>query len=436
VVDGQTALAGATSYGNFTLTMYLISRGANPNTVTDSAPSPLVNAVESGSTELVTALIHAGAQVDLGGALGETPLMRATTDGNVAMLKLLLKHGANVAQTNEAGATALYCAADAGTIDTARALLTAGSDANAPNKIGYTPLMAAAWKAHADMARLLLTHGASVNHTAPLGESALTQAIAGSSLPIVQMLLAAGASPDTRDTISATPLMRASAFAGGNAGLDILSALLAHGATVDAQNNAGQTALMYACAFERHDAVNLLLAAKADPTLLDNNKGSALIYLAGLPPVSLNGSGIPKVAKGGSEAADRKLAATLVQSTAATDSQQTADALCVAAGTGRIAVLDGILDAGAPVDSPGDAAINSYVPVPSNANFANPGSWPVGVTPLMVAAAEGKTSAVRDLLAHGANPAVKNTDGSTAADLAVSAKQDAIYVLLQNPTPK
>ena len=58
-----------------------------------------------------------------------------------------------------------------------------------------------------------------------------------------------------------------------------------------------------------------------------------------------------------------------------------------------------------------------------------------GFTPLMTAAAEGEAKVVRLLLAHGADPTLKDVDGDTAASFARQKGHTSVVQLLENPPP-
>jgi ankyrin repeat protein len=58
-----------------------------------------------------------------------------------------------------------------------------------------------------------------------------------------------------------------------------------------------------------------------------------------------------------------------------------------------------------------------------------------GFTALMTASAEGEEQVVRLLLAHGADPDLKDVDGDTAASFARQKGHTAVVQLLENPPP-
>jgi len=86
-------------------------------------------------------------------------------------------------------------------------------------------------------------------------------------------------------------------------------------------------------------------------------------------------------------------------------------ALHYAAASGDAAIAQLLIERG--------AQVNALSPRPSGA-----------ITPLMMAAREGQDGIVRLLLAKGANPALKNTEGVTAAQLAKQAGHDKLSELL------
>lgn len=170
-------------------------------------------------------LLLAVSPVSAGGQAGA--LLQAARDGNLPALLERLHDGADVEAAEGDGTRALHYAAwrsDAGAV---AALLAAGADANAPTHLQVTPLLLACEQ----------------------GDAA-----------VVSSLLQAGADPHRRNVSGETPLMVAARV--GEA--DVVAALLRHGADVNAvDEHFEQTALMQAARHGAHEVVALLLEAGA-----------------------------------------------------------------------------------------------------------------------------------------------------------------------------
>jgi ankyrin repeat protein len=161
--------------------------------------------------------------------------------------------------------TRIADAAMQGDEETIRTLLKQGVDVNAAQGDGMTALHWAAMHDDAEMAQILLYAGANVKAESRIGSvTPLSLATQSGSPAIVEMLLKAGANPKTKMMDSMTPLMVAATA--GNP--DVVNLLLKAGADVNAHEGMhGQTALMFAAAYNRAAAIKVLLANGADPKL-------------------------------------------------------------------------------------------------------------------------------------------------------------------------
>lgn len=128
------------------------------------------------------------------------------------------------------------------------ALLQDGADVNAHDQKGLTPLMAASFAGNSQMAKALLERGARVNDQDIDGRTALHYAAQHkSAADVVPVLLKAGAEMNLRISPAAGRL-------------------------------SGATSLIVAAAMENARAVELLLAAGADPNALTSNGMTALDF--------------------------------------------------------------------------------------------------------------------------------------------------------------
>jgi ankyrin repeat protein len=431
LVDGTSAIGGAALTGHFTLVAYLLTKGANPNLFGGNAPNPLTNAVESGNLDVATALIHAGAKVNAGGGYGETPLMRAAFNGNSAMASLLMASGASPNRPNTTGETPLIAAATSGSVSVARLLLAAHANINASNKNGYSPLATAVNASRPQMVSFLLKSGADVDHVTVSGETPLIFAIRNSDLAMAKILLAAKTNVNAKDGYGTTPIMVAAAFAGTQKGLALFNFLMTKNAQVTAANDDGQTPLMFAAAFGAWDAVKTLAMRGSDATATDKIHSSALLYLAGVNPRNLM-LGRPPMLKEATTPEDIAIqkAATSKVLTAldAPGSSEAGDALILAAAAGRIGVVQALLDAKVPVDASGDGLIARFTVSGPTVPVDKSVVWPIRPTALMVAASQGRTAIVDELLKNGADKTVAAADGRTAYDIAVASRHFAIAV--------
>ncbi|MEO6185906.1 MAG: DUF1552 domain-containing protein, partial [Steroidobacteraceae bacterium] len=140
----------------------------------------------------------AGATDDIGPD-GSTPLQRAAFQGDVAAVKRLLAAHADVRQANVYGVSPLALAAETGNADIIKLLLTAGADVESPSGEGQTALMSVARTGNIDAAKLLIKRGANLNAAEQFGgQTALMWAAARRHPAMVELLAAKGADVNAR----------------------------------------------------------------------------------------------------------------------------------------------------------------------------------------------------------------------------------------------
>ncbi len=198
----------------------------------------LMRGAEDGENDVIRFALASGADIDARDpASGKTPLILATERGHVRTVAILIENGARIERRSAEDWTPLVYAAARGQPDVARLLIGAGADIEAREPSGgYTPLLIAALLGQADLIAPLIDAGADVNaRSEQSGASALAIAAAGSS----------------------------------NSLLDTMAELLISGAALESRDNGGATPLIAAVKANNTDAVNLLLAAGADPMAVD-----------------------------------------------------------------------------------------------------------------------------------------------------------------------
>jgi ankyrin repeat protein len=164
----------------------------------------LPDAAMQGAREAVQSLLDQNVDVDAAQADGNTALHWAAYRDDMEMARLLVQADANVhAGTNPGDLTPLLMAARNGSAAMIELLLKAGSDANSTNANGTTPLMFAAASGNIDALRILLGHGAEVSATdIPNGQTALMFAAARNRGAAIQLLATYGADLRTTSRVS------------------------------------------------------------------------------------------------------------------------------------------------------------------------------------------------------------------------------------------
>jgi uncharacterized protein len=133
------------------------------------------------------------------GAAESTPLQTATFHGEVAEVTRLLAAGADVREANDYGVTAMQLAGETGNAAIIKLLLAAGADVESPNAEGQTTLMSVARTGNVEAAKFLIKRGANVNAVESFGgQTALMWAAARRHPEMVRLLASKGADLDAR----------------------------------------------------------------------------------------------------------------------------------------------------------------------------------------------------------------------------------------------
>jgi ankyrin repeat protein len=396
--DGTTPLHWAVRADDMETSKALLNAGANASAANRYGVTPLSLAAVNGNAALIEALLAAGASANTVVSKGQTVLMTAARTGNPAAARVLIEHGADVnAHESQLGETALMWAASENQAEVVTLLASRGADINARSSTiqfpkdrfglegvltilphgNWTPLMYAARDGGVDAARALAKAGAEVNATDPDGTSALILAIMNAHYDTANAILEAGADPNITDKAGMAALYAAVDMSslGEVYGMpprkvndtlkptDVMSRLIAKGAVVDAllksptlqrnhtpgegQLGAGTTPLMRAARNGDFAAMQILLAAGADPTLKQPRGTTALMMASGL------GRGLGVFAKDYGTEADLRQAVELlvernVDVNASTDDGITA--IHLAAQGGLDSIVRVLAKAGARLD--------------------------------------------------------------------------------------
>jgi ankyrin repeat protein len=347
-----------------------------------AAEAPLATAVQKMDRGAIRQLIEKRAEVNTPQVDGTTALHWAAYHDDVELASRLLAAGASVKAANRYGVTPLSLACTNGNAAMIERFLDAGADANASLPGGETMLMTAARTGKADAVRALIARGADVHAKEPRrGQTAIMWAAAEGHAAVVEELIRSGADFRTPLSSGYTPLL----FAVRQGQIAAVKALLKAGADVNevvkvAANpklpegerpiRNGTTPLHLAIANAHFELGSELLDAGADPNsdLLGYTVLHMLVYVRE-PGIGDNDPG-PE-------------------------------------GSGTMTSLDFARKAvakGAKIDAR----------MTRRANLTNTRWNELGTTPFLLAAVTADAELMKTFVSLGADPLVKNNEGSTA----------------------
>ena len=359
----EARLVDAVKSGNRQAVKTLLKNRADVNAAETDGTTPLEWAVRADDLETARLLLAAGANPNAANRYGVTPLSLAATNRSPAMVEALLKAGADPKAKLPGGQTILMTAARTGNPDVMKLLLDRGVDVNArEDTYGEMALMWAAAQNHADAARLLIQHGADINARSTLLEYPKDRF----GLEGVMTILPRG---------HWTALM----YAARQGSLEAARVLADAHADLNLTDPDGTTALVLALLNLHFDTAALLVEKGADPNIGDST-GMAALYTA----VDVN-----------------TLGEVYGRPARQFDDQRN--------GLDLIALL---LQHGA---NPNAQLKHATL---YRAHTPGEGTLGEGTTPLMRAAKNGDTAAMKLLLDHGADPAIHQKNGATALMLA------------------
>lgn len=207
-LDLNSALNGAVTSSDLERIRFLLSKGADVNSVDGLGQRPLHIAAEQRDMDVIAELIDAKADIEARDHDGWTPLMHAAARDNVPAIQLLISRKADVNAATPDGYTALAYALADGRFAAAQALIDAGASVIAgvgPEHL--TPLMIvssqrpvedraralAEGEGPLDLAKLLVSRGAEVNAKSSTGMTALMVAAVHDNPTIIALLAQLGA---------------------------------------------------------------------------------------------------------------------------------------------------------------------------------------------------------------------------------------------------
>jgi uncharacterized protein len=340
----------------------------DPSTAADGSTA-LHQAVRANDVKAVEALIKRGADVKAVTRYGVTPIGIAAMNGNVTLLRRLIDAGADPNSATPGGETALMTAARVGNIEAVTLLLDRGANVNAKDGThAQTALMWAVTENHPDIVKLLVSRGADVKSqttiTKPKGEYVPARAGGASGNGIIRQR----ALPTADGGM--TPLL----FAVRDGNVALTRLLLELGADINQASGNHTSPLLIALLNGQVSLATELLDKGADPNVADDYHRAALF--AAIELRNFNHEKYPFLYSDRLDPLD---------------------------------LIKRLLDKGADANQRTDTT-----PVHGLMQFD--GSWVNfdGQTPFIRAALSGDIEVMRLLLAHGADPNISTTQGSTA----------------------
>ena len=169
-------------------------------------------AAENGETEIIELLVSQGCLVDSRNREGLTPLMMAALYDEPSAFQMLLQNGADPSLKDNDGLSPLHYAAKGGSTSIINNLLSLGIDIDSRTNAGVTPLMTTAFCDKQSAFQVLIENGADPSLKADKELSLLHCAVQGGNTSIINKLSSLGLDIDSRSGgFNRTPLMGAAA---------------------------------------------------------------------------------------------------------------------------------------------------------------------------------------------------------------------------------
>jgi uncharacterized protein len=338
-----------------------------PDSVSVDGWTPLHESIRRDDLTAVRALIARRVDLNARTRYGVTPLGLAALNGDTEIIRLLLGAGANPNAATPGGETALMTAALVGRADAVKLLIDRGAAVDAKTSPRQqTALIWAVTENHPDVVKMLVAHGADVNaHTAvtrPIGEYVPGRVgfAAGPGLVRQRAL----PTPDG----GMTPLL----FAVRDGNRDMVRLLLDLGANIEQTSGNHTSPLVIALLNGQVGLATELLARGANPNIADDYRRAALFAAIELRNANRN-------------------------------------TLLFGDGRDPLDIVKLLLEKRAdPNLRTNTTPVHGWMQLdPSWVNFD-------GQTPFIRAALSGDIEVMELLLAHGADPNITTTEGTTA----------------------
>ena len=262
-----------------------------------AATSEVADAAMKSDVNAVRTLIAKKADVNAPQTDGTTALHWAVYNEDVALVEELIRAGAKATTANREGATPFYLAAIGGNPQIMDKLLKQGVDVNGTVlRHGETPIMFAARTGRPEAVKLLLEAGARVDAKETMRQTtALMWAAEQGHAEVIELLVAAGADVNAQSTIEEAKRRRGVVYKQGDnqhtggvtplvlaarqGNLQAVKALAEKGADLNKPSGDGSTAMVVAIQNGHYDVATYLVEKGADINKA-NEKGWTPLYLS------------------------------------------------------------------------------------------------------------------------------------------------------------
>ncbi|RSL60417.1 hypothetical protein CEP53_005440 [Fusarium sp. AF-6] len=204
---------------------------------------------------------------------GRQPLHKACREGHLEIVNLLLQHGADIEAKESDGSTPFDSACWKGHKDVVELLLSRGANSQGCDNDGWTSIRAATEHKRLDVIEVLLNENpANINVADNKGETSLHVASGKGYVAIMHLLLEKGADIEKPDKDGETPLHCASR----NGRDETARLLMQKQANVDKTDDKGETPLHAAAREGYRGVVSTLLEGNPSINVTDNNGKTSL----------------------------------------------------------------------------------------------------------------------------------------------------------------
>lgn len=262
-----------------------IEKGASVNYETESGTFALNTAASFGHVDIIEYLLSIGANINSIDKEKFTPLGRAIVSENYKAAEFLMSKGANTLgdrgiKIEKLNMVLWKACTERGSLQEARMAIDAGADVNTRNSEQSSPLISAASWGHANIVEYLLSQGAEINFIDKNGWSALGEAFRSGKQEAADILIKNGASTignkkilcsQTSSIEVLNEILRGACAKGGK--LDLVKMAFDAGAEVNSTHSNGNSALILAASWGHVDIVKYLLSqgAKIDAADINGN---------------------------------------------------------------------------------------------------------------------------------------------------------------------